>query len=109
VTNRFSNEEGESNGLIKAWAQINLDGTIAACWCCGKDMAVARRTAPRGLRGRLTPLATDIRGRPRSATIDGLRSPRAASSPSRIAVSMTARSSSAHVTWMALSLLDLLS
>ena len=43
VTNLFSNDENASNGLVKAWAQIDF-----------------------------TPLATDITGRPRLATIDDL-------------------------------------
>jgi hypothetical protein len=43
LTNLFSNEEDESNGLVKAWAQINTDGTIAACWRCRTDLAETRR------------------------------------------------------------------
>jgi hypothetical protein len=32
LTNLFSNEPDQSNGLVKAWARINANGTIAACW-----------------------------------------------------------------------------
>jgi hypothetical protein len=70
VINRFSNEEDQSNGLVKAWAQINADGTIAACWRCNPT------ETGRFFDGRyevdFTPLDTDITGRPRSATIDDL-------------------------------------
>jgi len=45
VTNLFSNLEDESNGLVKAWAQINANGTIAACWRCNIDPAETRRFA----------------------------------------------------------------
>jgi hypothetical protein len=42
VTNLFSNDENASNGLVKAWAQINFDGTIEACWRCNTDPAETR-------------------------------------------------------------------
>jgi hypothetical protein len=67
VTNLFSNEEDASNGLVKAWARINGDGTIAACWRCNKDPNETRRLAPGFYEVDFTPLATDITGRPRSA------------------------------------------
>jgi hypothetical protein len=72
VINRFSNEEEESNGLVKAWAQIEADGTIVACWRCNTDPAETRRFANGSYEVDFTPLATDITGRPRSATIDDL-------------------------------------
>ncbi|MGH6903303.1 MAG: hypothetical protein ACREIR_11245 [Geminicoccaceae bacterium] len=31
ITNLFSNDGNASNGPVKAWAQINANGTIAAC------------------------------------------------------------------------------
>jgi hypothetical protein len=72
VTNLFSNLEDESNGLVKAWAQINADGTIAACWRCNTDPAETRRDAAGQYEVDFTPLATDITGRPRSATVDNI-------------------------------------
>ena len=42
VINLFSNEE-QSNGLVKAWAQINANGTIVACWRCNTDPTETRR------------------------------------------------------------------
>jgi hypothetical protein len=73
VTNLFSNEENASNGLVKAWARINADGTIAACWRCNTDPAETRLVPGLGAGAYevdFTPLATDITGRPRSATIE---------------------------------------
>jgi hypothetical protein len=69
VTNLFSIEENESNGLVKAWARINLYGTIGACWRCNTDPNQTRRTATGVYRIDFTPLATNIRGRPLSATV----------------------------------------
>jgi len=71
LTNLFSNEENASNGLVKAWAQINSDGTIEACWRCNTDPAATRRIGDGSYHVDFTPLATDITGRPRSATISG--------------------------------------
>jgi hypothetical protein len=68
VINLFSNDEDESNGLVKAWAQIKADGTIVACWRCNKDAAETRRLNAGSVD--FTPLATDVRGRPRTAAID---------------------------------------
>ena len=79
MTNLFSNEEDESNGLVKAWAQINADGTIAACWRCNTDPAETGQTSLGDYEVDFTPLATDISGRPRSATIDNLGTGSAAS------------------------------
>jgi hypothetical protein len=70
VTNLFSNEEDESNGLVKAWAQIFSDGTVIACWRCNKDPNGTRRLVTGPYEVDFTPLATDITGRPRSGTID---------------------------------------
>ena len=72
VENLFSNEEDESNGLVKAWAQINADGTIRACWRCNTDTDETSKIATGQYHVDFTPLATDITGRPRSATIDNL-------------------------------------
>jgi hypothetical protein len=70
VTNLFSNQGDESNGLVKAWAQINADGTIAACWRCNTDTDETRRIINGNYEVDFTPLATNITGRPRSASID---------------------------------------
>jgi hypothetical protein len=70
VINLFSNDEDESNGLVKAWAQINADGTIVACWRCNTDAAETRRLSAGNYEIDFTPLATDVTGRPRTATID---------------------------------------
>jgi hypothetical protein len=69
VTNLFSNDENASNGLVKAWAQINLDGTVAACWRC--NPAQTQNLDLGFYEVDFTPLDTDISGRPRSGTIDG--------------------------------------
>jgi hypothetical protein len=72
VTNLFSNDEEESNGLVKAWAQINADGTVESCWRCDKDPGETNRISAGNYEVDFTPLATDISGRPRSAVIDDL-------------------------------------
>jgi hypothetical protein len=70
LLNRFSNNEDESNGLVKAWARINpFDGTIIACWRCNTDPAETRRVEEGTYEVDFTPLATDISGRPRLATV----------------------------------------
>jgi hypothetical protein len=71
VTNLFSNDENESNGLVKAWARINSDGTILGCWRCNKDPDETRRIDTGNYEVDFTPLSTDIRGRPRAVTLDG--------------------------------------
>jgi hypothetical protein len=73
LTNLFSNDENEGNGLVKAWAQINADGTIAACWRCNTDTAETRQIGVTGsYEVDFTPLNTDITGRPRSVSIDNI-------------------------------------
>ena len=72
VTNLFSNLEDESNGLVKAWARINADGSVAACWRCNTDPAETRRTGAGIYEVDFTPLATDIQGRPRSVVLNGV-------------------------------------
>jgi hypothetical protein len=68
LTNLFSNEANKSNGLVKAWAQINADGTIIACWRCNKDPTETTRIGNGHYLVDFTPLSSDIRGTPRSAT-----------------------------------------
>jgi hypothetical protein len=70
LTNLFDNSQNKSNGLVKAWAQINADGTIAACWRCNTDTNETRRITDGQYEVDFTPLATDISGRPRTATVD---------------------------------------
>jgi hypothetical protein len=84
VTNLFSNEADQSNGLVKAWARINFDGTIIACWRCNTDTAETNRITTGQYEVDFTPLATDITGRPLLADID-----RATLSSSRRRVAMT--------------------
>jgi hypothetical protein len=71
VTNRFENNSATSNGLVKAWARINPDGTIDACWRCNTDPNETRLFGPGLYEVDFTPLSTDIRGRPRAVTLDG--------------------------------------
>jgi hypothetical protein len=70
VTNLFSNDADESNGLVKAWAQINADGTIEACWRCNTDTGETQRLNTGIYEVDFTPLASDVSGRPRLATVD---------------------------------------
>jgi hypothetical protein len=71
VTNLFSNLENESNGLVKAWAVINANGAVVACWRCNLSAAQTQRIATGIYEVDFTPLATDIRGRPRLTAPDG--------------------------------------
>jgi len=58
------------NGIAKAWARIKADGTIVSCWRCNTDPLETRKIGTGAYEIDFTPLATDIRGRPRVATID---------------------------------------
>jgi hypothetical protein len=71
LTNLFSNDENASNGVVKAWARINADGTIDACWRCNKDPAETSRISDGFYEVDFTPLATDISGRPRTGIVEG--------------------------------------
>jgi hypothetical protein len=71
VTNLFANDPSASNGLIKAWAAINADGTIAACWRCNRDPVETQKLNFGSYEVDFTPLATDITERPRMATVSG--------------------------------------
>src|ERR671919_720339 len=46
--------------------------TIAACWRCNTDPDETRRVATGLYEIDFTPLATDVSGRPRSATLDNV-------------------------------------
>jgi hypothetical protein len=71
VTNLFSNDEDEGNGLVKAWAAINSDGSVANCWRCDKDPSATFRVSTGVYQIDFTPLSTDITGRPRSVSVSG--------------------------------------
>jgi hypothetical protein len=60
------------NGMVKAWARINADGTIASCWRCNTDTNETRNVSAGAYEVDFTPLSTDISGRPRSAVLDML-------------------------------------
>jgi hypothetical protein len=70
VTNLFSNQADQSNGLVKAWARINVNGAILACWRCNTDPNATRRLGMGNYKVDFTPLSTDITGRPRAVTAD---------------------------------------
>ena len=100
VTNLYSNAANQSNGLVKAWAKINMDGTVRSCWRCNPDPAETRKIFAGQYEVDFTPLATDIRGRPRVMVNDSHQEflwfvslNRMASrdgDPSSVAVSLTA-------------------
>ncbi len=56
------------NGIVKAWARINANGTVESCYRC--DPRDTRRLNLGDYEVSFRPLATDIRGRPRLATLD---------------------------------------
>ena len=58
------------NGLVKAWARINANGSIAACWRCNTDPLETGNVNTGTYEVDFTPLGTDIRARPRSAVLD---------------------------------------
>jgi hypothetical protein len=60
------------NGLVKGWARINADGTIASCYNCNTDVLETRRTSLGNYEVDFTTLGVDITGRPRVATLDTL-------------------------------------
>jgi hypothetical protein len=70
LTNLFSNSASKSNGLVKAWAQVNADGTVESCWRCNKDPTQTHRLDVGIYEVDFTPLSTNISGRPRTATSD---------------------------------------
>ncbi len=64
VTNSFA-----GNGLVKAWAMINADGTVSAFWRCN-PAATSLINNPGSYQVDFTPVSTNITGRPRLATLD---------------------------------------
>lgn len=63
VTNQFA-----GNGLVKAWARINANGSVHSCWRC--DPSETLRTFEGGYLVSFSPVAADIRGRPRLAFLE---------------------------------------
>ena len=59
------------NGTVKAWAQINANGTIDSCWRCNKSVAETKKLGTGTYEVDFTPLSSDITSRPRLATVDG--------------------------------------
>ncbi len=57
-----------ANGLIKAWARINADGTVLSCWRC--DSSATFRLAEGSYIVSFAPLGLNIHSRPRAAVID---------------------------------------
>jgi hypothetical protein len=58
------------HGTVKAWAQIDANGTIDSCWRCNKSAAETRKLGTGIYEVDFTPLSSDITSRPRLATID---------------------------------------
>ncbi len=53
----------EGNGLVKAWARINADGTIASCWNCSPQPTLTNRISTGSYEVGFT-FAADITSRP---------------------------------------------
>jgi hypothetical protein len=61
------------NGMLKAWARINADGTVASCWRCNTVPTETQSLPGTGTyEVDFTPVGTDISGRPRMAVLDNL-------------------------------------
>lgn len=73
-TVRINGESGtatnalEGNGLIKAWAEIDSTGSVVDCWRCDSSATVGLDLGVYHVD--FSPLAADIRGRPRLAVLD---------------------------------------
>ena len=65
LTNTFT-----GNGLIKAWARINSNGTVLSCFRCNISAAQTRRIALGSYEVDFTPFSTNVRARPRTVAID---------------------------------------
>lgn len=59
------------NGMVKAWARINADGSVASCWRCNTSGTETRNISTGNYEVDFTPLSTDIRSRPRMGLLDG--------------------------------------
>jgi hypothetical protein len=71
LRNLFDDGQNKSNGLVKAGARINADGTIAACWRCTTDTDEAGKLSEGFYEVDFTPLSTDVGGRPMSGVVLG--------------------------------------
>lgn len=58
------------NGLVKAWARINSNGTVLSCFRCDPAQTGRVGIFVGSYEVDFTPLATDIRSRPRLVTLD---------------------------------------
>lgn len=56
------------NGLVKAWARINANGSVLSCWRC--DPTETFRLAEGSYIVSFAPLGLNLHGRPRSAIVD---------------------------------------
>ena len=67
VSNRFAGD-----GLVKGWARINADGTVHSCYRCNKneDSIETQKLDVSIYEVDFTPLALDIRDRPRTVVGD---------------------------------------
>jgi hypothetical protein len=59
VVNKF-----DGNGVVKAWARINADGTVASCHRCDPSTAETRSLSTGTYEVDFTPVGTDISSRP---------------------------------------------
>ncbi|MFV2073884.1 MAG: hypothetical protein ACC742_14700 [Thermoanaerobaculales bacterium] len=64
VSNQFA-----GNGLVKAWARINSDGTVASCWNCSTNAANTQKLFTGQYEVDFT-FASDITARPRAGILD---------------------------------------
>jgi len=64
VTNQYN-----GNGLVKGWAEINANGTVASCWRCNTN-ALETRTLGTGTYEVDFNFNTTVATRPRSALLD---------------------------------------
>jgi hypothetical protein len=60
-----------SNGLVKAWARINSNGTVASCWNCNTSTLETRQLGTGQYEVDFTPIGTDISARARMAMQNG--------------------------------------
>ena len=59
VVNQFG-----GNGVVKAWARINADGSVASCYRCDPSAAETRRLSTGNYEVDFTPVGTDVSSRP---------------------------------------------
>lgn len=62
-TGNLTNQFGGS-GLVKAWARINADGTVASCYRCDPSVAETRSLGTGQYEVDFTPVGTDVSSRP---------------------------------------------